>query len=184
LVRKKFCQNWSPPKWEKPQNSTSILGEVEFLFFIAWYKYTIFSLLWFGIWDIPILLKKPDIVVGLKEWWWCIEALCCSTTSLLDQPCLSYDDDIELCIYHLRVSMYVQQKVSLYAKWFDWILNEFIGTNELDLMRENSEQKVSLYAKWFYWILNEFIGTNELDLMREKIVNKRCLCMLSDFIEF
>jgi hypothetical protein len=67
--------------------------------------------------------------------------------------------------------MYVQQKVSLYAKWFDWILNEFIGTNELDLMRENSEQKVSLYAKWFDWILNEFIGTNELDLMRERIVN-------------
>jgi hypothetical protein len=28
----------------------------------------------------------------------------------------------------------LQQKVTLYAKWFHWILSEFIGPNEQDLM--------------------------------------------------
>jgi hypothetical protein len=28
----------------------------------------------------------------------------------------------------------LQQKVSLYAKWFHWILNEFAGYNERDLV--------------------------------------------------
>jgi len=33
--------------------------------------------------------------------------------------------------------VYVQQKVSLYVKWFYWILNEFfIDNNELDLMKK------------------------------------------------
>jgi hypothetical protein len=28
----------------------------------------------------------------------------------------------------------LEQKVSMYVKWFHWILNEFIGLNEQDLI--------------------------------------------------
>jgi hypothetical protein len=35
----------------------------------------------------------------------------------------------------------LQQKVSLYAKWFHWILNEFIGCNEQGLVKN----------QWIHW---------------------------------
>jgi hypothetical protein len=34
----------------------------------------------------------------------------------------------------LSLQQKVQQKVSLYAKWFQWIVSEFIGHSEHDLM--------------------------------------------------
>jgi hypothetical protein len=47
--------------------------------------------------------------------------------------------------------MSLQQKVSLYAKWFHWNLNEFIGCNEHGPMKKqwihySSEQGLVYYT--------------------------------------
>jgi hypothetical protein len=41
----------------------------------------------------------------------------------------------------LRIVKSPQQKVSLYAKWFHWILNEFTGYSEQRLMKK----------QWIHW---------------------------------
>jgi hypothetical protein len=50
--------------------------------------------------------------------------------------------------------MCLQQKMSMYIKWFQWILSEFIDRSEQDLAR----------IQWTQWILSEFIDGSEHDL--------------------
>jgi hypothetical protein len=42
---------------------------------------------------------------------------------------------VKILVVHYNVFS-LQQKVSLYTKWFQWILREFIGCNEQGLMKK------------------------------------------------
>jgi hypothetical protein len=39
----------------------------------------------------------------------------------------------------------LQQKTSMYAKWFNWIMSEFISYSEQDLVRK----------KWIHWFSDQ-----------------------------
>jgi hypothetical protein len=57
-------------------------------------------------------------------------------------------------------SLTLQQKVSLYVKWFHWILSEFINYTYKWFHWILSEFTNYTY-KWFHWILSEFTNYNE-----------------------
>jgi len=47
--------------------------------------------------------------------------------------------------FHVLVEQVLQQNVSMYTKWFHWILNEFMDPNEHDLMG----------MQWIHWFTND-----------------------------